>query len=187
MELQRCAWAQGDPLMERYHDEEWGVPVHDYVRLFEALVLDGAQAGLSWRTILGKRDGYRRAFGGFDPAQVARYGPAEEARLLADPNIVRNRLKVQSAVTNAQRLLEVQDEFGSFDAYIWGFTGGRTLRRPGVVTLEDIPTTSPESDAMASDLRRRGFKFVGSTICYAFMQGVGMANDHVTACFRAPS
>jgi DNA-3-methyladenine glycosylase I len=183
----RC-WADvsADPLMVRYHDEEWGVPLHDDRKLFEFLVLEGFQAGLSWRTILHKREAFRRAFDGFDPERVARYGDADVQRLLADPSIVRNRLKVLSAVVNAQRFLDVQKEFGAFDRYIWRFTDYKTLRNPdGVKSLQDIPATSPESDAMSKDLRKRGFKFVGSTICYAHMQATGMVNDHLDACWLA--
>ena len=186
MDVQRCPWAGDDPLMQRYHDEEWGAPVHDDRLLLEFLVLEGAQAGLSWRTVLHKREGYRRAFDGFDPAKVAAYGPADVARLLTDAGIVRNAAKICSAITNAQLVLEAQREAGSFDRYIWGFTNGQTLRRPGGVSNEQIPATSADSDVMARDLKRRGFKFVGSTICYAFMQAVGMVDDHVTGCFRAP-
>jgi DNA-3-methyladenine glycosylase I len=180
----RCAWARTE-LGIAYHDAEWGVPVHDDRVLFEFLILEGAQAGLSWETILRKRERYREVFDGFDPARVARYRPARVARLLRDPGIVRNRLKVASAVSNAQALLAVADEFGSFDAYIWGFVGGRPRqnRRPG---MGDVPARTAESDAMSKDLMRRGFRFVGSTICYAFMQAVGMVNDHTTGCFRYP-
>ena len=183
---QRCPWAGNDPLMQRYHDEDWGIPVHDDRLLFEYLVLEGAQAGLSWRTILVKRDAYRRALDGFDPASVAAYGSTDVARLLADSGIVRNRLKISSAITNAQRFLDVQREFGSFNAYIWRFANDETVRRTGSATEEDIPANTAQSAAMAKDLARRGFKFVGSTICYAFMQAVGIVNDHVTGCFRAP-
>lgn len=179
----RCPWAEKDPRMTAYHDEEWGVPVHDDRRLFEFLVLEGAQAGLSWRTILGKRENYRRAFGGFDPEAVARYGERDVARLVADPGIVRNRSKVAAALCNARALLAVREEVGSFDAYAWRFTGGRPLihrfRSPA-----DLPSASPESHAMSGDLRKRGFRFVGPTICYAFMQAVGMVNDHLVGCFR---
>ena len=175
-----------DPLMLRYHDEEWGVPVHDDRRLFEFLLLEGFQAGLSWRTILHKREGFRAAFDGFDPRTIAQYGNAETARLLADSSIVRNQRKIAAAVTNAQCFLEVQHESGTFDRYVWQFTGYRTLRNPdGVRSWEDVPATSPESDAMSKDLRGRGFKFVGSTICYAHMQATGMVNDHRDGCFRA--
>jgi DNA-3-methyladenine glycosylase I len=171
------------PLYARYHDEEWGVPVHDDRRLFEFLILEGAQAGLSWETILKKRDRYREAFAGFDPGRVARFTPARVERLLRDPGIVRNRLKVEGAVRNARAYLAVQGEFGTFDRYAWGFVGGRPLR-PRRRSFREIPATTPESDAMAKDLRRRGFTFVGSTICYAFMQAVGMVNDHPVTCFR---
>lgn len=182
----RCFGGPEDPLMMRYHDEEWGVPVHDDRLWFEFLVLDGAQAGLSWRTILHKREGYRRAFAGFVPAKVAAFGEKDRARLMADDGIVRNRLKIDSAINNASRFLEVQKEFGSFDRYIWGFMGNRTLRRRGVLTLANLPAQTPESEAMSRDLRKRGFKFVGPTICYAFMQAAGMVNDHLTGCFLAP-
>ncbi len=181
----RCAWADGcDPLMVRYHDEEWGTPLHDDVRLFEMLTLEGAQAGLSWRTILHKREGYRTAFAGFDPARVAAFGTGDIERLLADSGIVRNRAKVESAINNAACVLEVQREYGSLDAYLWSFVGGASLRssRP---TLADVPATTPESDAMAKALRKRGFRFVGSTVCYAFMQATGMVDDHTSVCFRA--
>ena len=178
----RCTWARGEE-MEAYHDEEWGVPLHDDRALFEFLILEGAQAGLSWSTILGKRPRYRQAFSAFDPRKVARYDAARIARLLDDPGIVRNRLKVHAAVTNAKAFLAVQKEFGSFDAYIWQFTGGKPLQNR--LRLGDAPpATSPESDAMSKDLLRRGFKFVGSTICYAFMQATGMVNDHAVECFR---
>ncbi len=182
----RCFGGTVDPLMVRYHDEEWGVPVHDDGQLFEFLVLEGQQAGLSWRTILHKRENYRRALDGFDPVKVATYGEADRQRLLADAGIVRNRLKIAAIINNAQRFLEVRREFGSFDRYIWQFTGHRTLRREGVLTLDNTPTTTPESDAMAQDLKQRGFRFTGSTVCYAHMQATGMVNDHITGCFRAP-
>ncbi len=182
----RCFGGPGDPLMARYHDEEWGVPVHDDAKLFEFLVLEGFQAGLSWRTILHKRENFRRALDGFDAAKIASYGPADRERLMGDAGIVRNRLKIEAVVTNAQAFLDAQREFGSFDRYIWGFTGGRTLRRPGVITFDTIPATTPESDAMAKDLKARGFRFVGSTVCYAHMEATGMVNDHITDCFRAP-
>jgi len=180
--MQRCAWAVSD-LMVRYHDEEWGVPVHDDRRLFEFLLLEGAQAGLSWETVLKKREGYRTLFDGFDPARVARYDEAKEAELLADARIIRNRLKVASAATNARAFLAVQEEFGSFDAYLWGFVGGAPLQNAWQ-TLEELPAATPQSDALSKDLRRRGFRFVGSTICYAFMEATGMVNDHTTDCFR---
>ncbi len=179
----RCGWAGTDPLYVAYHDQEWGVPVHDDVRLFEFLILEGAQAGLSWSTILRKRENYRRAFDGFDPARVARYTDRKLAALLADPGIVRNRLKVQAAVRNAQGFLAVQREFGSFDAYLWRFVGGRP-RQNARQSLKEIPATTPESDALSKDLKKRGFTFVGSTICYAFMQAVGLVNDHTLDCFR---
>lgn len=173
-------------MMMRYHDEEWGIPVHDDCLLFEFLALEGAQAGLSWQTILRKRENYRAAFDGFDPAKIAAYGEADRRRLLANAGIVRNRLKIDATINNAQRLLEVQKEFGSFDRYIWQFTGNQTIRRPGVLTLGQLPAKTTESEAMSKDLKRRGFRFVGPTICYAFMQAVGMVNDHITDCFRAP-
>jgi DNA-3-methyladenine glycosylase I len=178
----RCAWAR-DPLIIEYHDREWGVPVHDDRALFEFLILEGAQAGLSWSTILKKRPAYRAAFDGFDARKIARYGEKKIAALLADVGIVRNRLKVAAAVRNARAFLAVQEEFGSFDAYIWRFTGGRPLKNAWR-RMEDVPARSQESDAMSKDLKKRGFTFVGSTICYAFMQAIGMVNDHVTGCFR---
>jgi DNA-3-methyladenine glycosylase I len=178
----RCSWAR-TPLSIAYHDAEWGVPVHDDRTLFELLTLEGAQAGLSWETILAKREGYRSAFAGFEPATVARFTPARIERLLRDPAIVRNRLKVESTVQNARAFLSVQREFGSFDAYVWRFVDGR----PKVNrwrTLKELPAKTAESDAMSKDLKRRGFRFVGSTICYAFMQAVGMVDDHLVDCFR---
>jgi DNA-3-methyladenine glycosylase I len=180
--LARCGWAK-TPLSITYHDEEWGVPVRDERRLFEFLILEGAQAGLSWETILRKREHYRRAFDGFDPRKVARYGAAHKRRLLADPGIVRNRAKIDAAVVNARCYLRVQDEFGGFARYVWGFVDGRPVqgRRR---RLADVPASTAISDALSADLKRRGFKFVGSTIMYAFMQAVGMANDHVAGCFR---
>jgi DNA-3-methyladenine glycosylase I len=182
MTLIRCDWAR-TPLGIAYHDREWGVPVHDDRTLFEFLILEGAQAGLSWETILRKRDAYRAAFNGFDPAGVARFTAARIEQLLRDPGIVRNRLKVESAVSNARAFLAVQDEFGSFDRYVWRFVNGRP-RRNAWRTLRQIPPRTAESDALSRDLRRRGFRFVGSTICYAFMQAVGLVNDHVVTCFR---
>ena len=179
----RCTWAGSSPLMIAYHDQEWGVPAHDDRVLFEYLVLDGAQAGLSWETVLKKREHYRRAFDAFDPAKIVSYGDIGIERLLADPGIIRNRLKITATVTNAQRFLDVQEEFGSFDSYVWRFVGGKPIRH-GFRTLSELPATSPESDAMSKDLRNRGFKFVGSIICYAFMQAAGMVNDHTTDCFR---
>jgi DNA-3-methyladenine glycosylase I len=179
----RCAWVKDDPLYTAYHDTEWGVPVHDDRVLFEFILLEGAQAGLSWETILKKRENYRRAFSGFDPRKVAAFSEGKIEALLQDPGIVRNRLKVRAAVGNARCFLAVQREFGSFDAYVWGFVGGKPLvnRRRGV---EEIPATTPESDALSKDLAKRGFKFVGSTICYAHMQATGMVNDHSVDCFR---
>ena len=185
-DLQRCFGGPADLLMMRYHDEEWGVPVHDDRLLFEHLALDSFQAGLSWRTILNKRESFRRAFEGFDPERVARYTEDDIARLLGDAGIVRNLLKITATISNAQRLLEVQRELGSFDSYIWQFTGHQTLRADNGVTMDSMPATSPESDAMSKDLKNRGFRFVGTTICYAFMQATGMVNDHVDGCFRAP-
>jgi DNA-3-methyladenine glycosylase I len=180
---QRCAWAGTDPLYVAYHDEEWGVPVHDDRRLFEFLVLEGAQAGLSWSTILRKRDAYRRAFDRFDPRKVARYGERKIATLLSDAGIVRNRAKIQSAIKNAKAFLDVQAEFGSFDAYQWRFVGGRPMQSRRVA-VGDIPARTAESDALSKDLKSRGFTFVGSTIIYAHMQAVGMVNDHIVSCFR---
>ena len=180
----RCAWApENDPRYLAYHDEEWGVPVHDDVRLFEMLTLEGAQAGLSWSTILNKRDGYRSAFGSFDPKKVARYTPAKVERLLLDPSIVRNRLKVESTVRNAGSVLEVQRAFGSLDAYLWTFVGGAPIVNRWRA-MGDIPAEIEASRAMSKDLKRRGFRFVGPTVCYAFMQATGMVNDHVVRCFR---
>ncbi|MHC4121452.1 MAG: DNA-3-methyladenine glycosylase I, partial [Planctomycetota bacterium] len=173
----RCDWPGDNKLMTEYHDTEWGVPLHDDRKLFEFLMLDNAQAGLSWQTILNKRENYRRAFDNFDPAKIARYNERKITSLLSNPGIIRNRLKVRSAVTNAQAFLETQAEFGSFDSYIWQFVDGAPIRNRWK-TLEDIPATSAESDAMSKDLKKRGFKFVGSTICYAFMQSAGMVNDH---------
>jgi DNA-3-methyladenine glycosylase I len=178
----RCAWAS-TPLGIAYHDLEWGVPVHDDKILFEFLTLEGAQAGLSWETILKKREAYREAFAGFDPARVAKLRPAQIARLLKNPGIVRNRLKINSTVGNAKAFLAVQREFGSFDAYVWRFVGG-TPRANRRTTLGQLPARTAESDALSRDLLARGFKFVGSTICYAFMQAVGMVNDHTADCFR---
>lgn len=180
--MQRCKWATND-LSIRYHDEEWGVPVHDDRLLFEFLVLGGAQAGLSWDTILKKRGNFRVAFDDFEPAVVARYGQGKIKQLLANPGIIRNRLKIASAIQNARAFLAIQEEFGSFDAYIWQQVGGKP-RKNAWRTLAELPTRTPESDAMSKDLKRRGFKFVGSTICYAFMQAVGMVNDHTVDCFR---
>jgi DNA-3-methyladenine glycosylase I len=178
----RCGWAS-DELSIAYHDAEWGVPLHDERGLFEFLILEGAQAGLSWSTILRKRENYRAAFDGFDAAKVARYNARRVAALLANSGIVRNRLKVESAVRNARAFLEVQSEFGGFDAYVWGFVGGRPVRNAWR-RMEDVPARTEVSDALSKDLKKRGFNFVGSTICYAFMQAVGLVNDHVVGCFR---
>jgi DNA-3-methyladenine glycosylase I len=179
---ERCGWATGEPNIA-YHDTEWGVPVHNDRVLFEFLILEGAQAGLSWTTILKKRAAYRKAFAGFDPRKVALFDEAKILALLEDPGIVRNRLKVRAAVGNARAFLAVQKEFGSFDRYIWTFTGGRPLQNRRAV-LKEVPARTAESGAMSKDLRKRGFRFVGSTICYAFMQATGMVNDHVITCFR---
>lgn len=181
--LNRCSWAGSDPLYVAYHDQEWGVPVHDDHLLFEFLILEGMQAGLSWAIILKKRDNFRRAFDGFDPQRVAQYGDEKVAALLADPGIVRNRLKISAAIRNARSFLEIQSEYGSFDAYIWQFVGGKP-KVNAWRNLTEIPASTPESGAMSKDLARRGFKFVGSTICYAFMQAVGMVNDHTVDCYR---
>jgi DNA-3-methyladenine glycosylase I len=178
----RCAWASGE-LSVRYHDEEWGVPVHDDRTLFEFLILEGAQAGLSWNTILNKRENYRLALDGFDPKRVERYDRRKIERLLRDPGIVRNKLKIASTIANAQAFLRVQKESGSFDRYIWQFVGGKP-RVNSPKSMKQVLARTPESDAMSKDLKKRGFNFVGSTICYAFMQAVGMVNDHVVGCFR---
>jgi DNA-3-methyladenine glycosylase I len=177
----RCSWPSTE-LDIAYHDKEWGVPVHDDRVLFEFLVLEGAQAGLSWSTILRKRENYRRAFAGFDPKKVARFTTKQMKQLMKDEGIVRNRLKIESTVSNARAFLAVQEEFGSFDRYVWQFVGGKPLRnsRKG----KDVPARTPESDALSKDLQRRGFRFVGTTICYAYMQAVGMVNDHLTTCYR---
>jgi DNA-3-methyladenine glycosylase I len=181
--MNRCPWCLSHPLMTAYHDTEWGVPLHDDWKLYEFLVLDAAQAGLSWQTVLLKRENYRRAFAGFDASTVARYGARDVTRLLGDAGIIRNRLKINSAIVNAQRFLAVQAEFGSFDRYIWQFTGGKT-RVNRWRRLTELPAHTAMSDAMSKDLRGRGFKFVGTTICYAFMQAAGMVNDHLVTCFR---
>ena len=184
-DARRCAWANSDPLYIAYHDDEWGVPVHDDRKLFEMIVLEGFQAGLSWLTILKKRDAFRKAFGRFDPRKIARYTRRDVDRLSKNKDIIRNRLKIEAAITNARAFLAVQKELGSFDSYIWQFTGGKTLRRKKrAKTWQDLPTESPESRAMSKDLKRRGFRFVGPIICYAFMQAVGMADDHLAGCFR---
>ena len=180
--MQRCEWATSDIMID-YHDTEWGVPVHDDRTLFEFLLLEGAQAGLSWETILRKRENYRTAFDNFDARAMAEYDAARVEQLLANPGIVRNRLKVAAAIQNAQAFLAVQQEFGSFDRYVWQFVAGQPVQNRWQ-SLQEIPPRTPESDALSKDLSRRGFKFVGSTICYAFMQAVGMVNDHVTDCFR---
>ena len=179
----RCEWAGGSELMLRYHDTEWGAPVHDDRTHFEFLILEGAQAGLSWETVLKKRENYRAAFDAFDPAKVARYGEAAVARLLADAGIIRNRAKVAAAIGNAKAFLDVQREFGSFDSYVWPFVGGEPLKN-SFRSLAQLPAQTEQSDAMSKDLKRRGFKFVGPTICYAFMQSIGMVNDHTPDCFR---
>lgn len=181
--MKRCAWAGEDPLYRAYHDVEWGVPLHDDRALFELLILEGAQAGLSWITILRKRENYRAAFDNFDAALIARYDSNKTESLLHDTGIVRNRLKVLSAIVNAQKFLEVQDEYGSFDAFIWQFVGGRP-RQNAWRDSSEIPGSTPESNAMSAELKRRGFKFVGATICYSLMQASGMVNDHTTDCFR---
>jgi len=178
----RCSWAGGKPHMIRYHDQEWGRPVYDDRRLFEMLLLEGAQAGLSWETILKRRENYRKAFAGFDPAKVAKFTVTRKKELMSDPGIIRNRLKIEAAVTNAQAFLAVQKEFGSFDRYVWQFIGGNP-RVNRWRTMADVPATSLESDALSKDLKKRGFRFVGSTIIYAFMQAVGMVDDHLNGCF----
>src|SRR5271154_5948337 len=180
--MKRCHWASSD-LMIRYHDQEWGVPVHDDQRLFEFLILEGAQAGLSWETILKKRENYRKAFDRFDASKIARYDRSKVRKLLADAGIVRNRLKIAATISNARAFLAVQDEFGSFNKYIWQFVGGRPKVNKWT-SSQRLPATTAESDAMSKDLKLRGFRFVGSTICYAFMQATGMVNDHATDCFR---
>ncbi len=177
----RCAWT--DPLYVKYHDEEWGVPAHDDRKLFEMLILEGSQAGLSWLTVLKKRENYRKAFSNFDARKIAKYAASDRKRLLANPGIVRNRLKIRAAVINAQKFLDAQKEFGSFDTYIWQFVGGKTVQNK-FKSLREIPPRTEISDVMSKDLKKRGFTFVGSTICYAFMQAVGMVNDHVADCFR---
>lgn len=179
---ERCGWARGDKYIA-YHDEEWGVPLHDDRALFELLILEGAQAGLSWSTILNKRDRYRKVFDGFDARKVARYGEPKVAALLEDPGIVRNRLKVHAAVTNAKAFLAVRKEFGTFDAYIWSFVEGRPIQNARR-EMKEVPARTEYSDAMSKDLKKRGFTFVGTTICHAFMQATGMVNDHLVSCFR---
>ena len=179
----RCGWATDDPLYIEYHDREWGVPVHDDRLLFEFLILEGAQAGLSWITILKKRNRYRKVFDNFNPAKIASYNAHKISSLLADPGIIRNRLKIEAAIKNARAFLRVQKEFGSFDTYIWQFAGGRPKKNCWKL-LKQVPAFTPEAEAMSRDLKKRGFSFVGPTICYAFMQAVGMVNDHVCDCFR---
>ena len=179
----RCNWPGADPLMIAYHDLEWGTPLWDGRKLFEFLILEGAQAGLSWQTILRKREGYRRAFADFDPARIAQYGDVEVARLLANPDIVRNRQKVNAAIGNSQALLALEREGNNFTEFIWSFVNGRP-KNNNRTSLEDTPSTSPESEAMSKELRRRGFRFVGPTICYAFMQAAGLVNDHLVSCYR---
>jgi DNA-3-methyladenine glycosylase I len=179
----RCSWCGDDPLYRSYHDNEWGVPMHDDQALFEFLILEGAQAGLSWITVLRKRENYRAAFDGFDAGRIARYDAGKIATLLQDPGIIRNRLKVEAAVTNARKFIEVQETFGSFNDYIWQFVDGKP-RQNKWRSIAEIPASTPQSDAMSKDLKRRGFKFVGSTICYAHMQATGMVNDHTIDCYR---
>jgi DNA-3-methyladenine glycosylase I len=183
MKLQRCPWAESNDGLTAYHDREWGVPVRDECRWFEFLILEGAQAGLSWDTILRKRANYRTAFSGFDPAKVARFGSKEITLLLANAGIVRNRLKIESTISNAKTFLSVQKEFGSFDRYVWQFAGGQP-RENRWKSVKQVPASTPQSDAMSRDLKKRGFRFVGTTICYAFMQATGMVNDHLVTCFR---
>ena len=180
---QRCSWGESHPLYVPYHDREWGAPLHDDRRFFELLVLEAAQAGLSWLTVLKKREAYRRAFDDFDPEKVARYDQRKVARLLADEGIIRNRLKIGAAIANAKAFLAVQKEFGSFDGYVWRFVGGKPIHNRRR-TIKEVPARTPESDALSKDLKSRGFRFVGSTICYAFMQASGMVNDHLVSCFR---
>ncbi len=181
--LTRCPWPTGDPLMIEYHDIEWGAPIHDDRKIFEFLILEGMQAGLSWSTILHKRENFRRAFANFDYVKVARYDGRKIRSLLSDEGIIRNRLKIEAAINNARRFIEVQDEFGSFDKYVWQFVGGNPIINHRK-TLKQLPASTKESDAMSKDLKERGFKFVGTTICYAHMQATGMVNDHMTTCFR---
>lgn len=183
MEKKRCSWADNNGLMIDYHDKEWGIPVHDDKKLFELLILEGAQAGLTWQLILNRRKNYRKAFGNFEPKKIAKYSRKDINLLLKDSGIIRNRLKIEAAITNAQKFLEIQKEFGSFDNYIWQFVGYKTIKNR-FSSLNGIPSTSKESDAMSKELKKRGFKFVGSTICYSFMQAVGMVNDHLMSCFR---
>lgn len=181
--VKRCEWLTSDPLYIQYHDIEWGVPVHDDLRWFEFITLDGMQAGLSWLTVLRKRENFRHAFDNFDPRKIARYDETKTEALLADAGIIRNRLKIAATIQNARAFLQIQEEFGSFDTYIWQFVKGKTIQNKWKL-MQELPTRTPESDAMSKDLIRRGFKFVGSTICYAFMQAAGMVNDHTVDCFR---
>lgn len=181
--MKRCSWSEGHPLYIEYHDKEWGVPLHDDRKLFEFIILDGAQAGLSWLTVLKKRENYRKAFNNFDYEKIAKYNKRKIESLLKNAGIIRNRLKVESTVTNARAFIKIIEEQDDFDSYIWRFVGGKT-KKNAFKRLKQIPATSPESDAMSKDLKKRGFKFVGSTICYAFMQAAGMVNDHLTDCFR---
>jgi DNA-3-methyladenine glycosylase I len=181
--MQRCEWATRNELEQAYHDEEWGVPVHDDQRLFEFLILEGAQAGLSWSTILKKRQGYRKAFDNFDAWKISQYSENDVARLLLNPEIIRNRRKIEAAITNARAFLQIRGQFGSFDRYLWQFVQGQP-KQNAWEKLTEIPSSTPESKALSQDLQKRGFKFVGATICYAFMQAVGMVNDHLISCFR---
>ncbi len=181
--MERCSWSTNDPVYIEYHDTEWGVPVHDDGKLFEFLILESAQAGLSWITILKRREGYKNAFAGFDPEKIAGFTPEKIEAILKDPGIIRNKLKVNSAITNARAFLKIQEEFGSFDQYAWGFVNG-TQKVNAFTCMDQIPATSRESDAFSKDLKQRGFKFIGSTIIYAYMQATGMVNDHLVSCFR---
>jgi len=185
MPMERCAWLGDDPLMMAYHDDEWGVPLHDDIRHFEFLVLDAFQAGLSWRTVLNKRENFRRAFDGFDPSKIVRYGETERARLLADAGIIRNRQKVDATIGNARAFLDIQQREGGFDGWVWQFTDGGTIQNSWR-ELTDIPSKTAEAEAMSKALKAEGFRFVGPTICYAYMQAAGMVNDHVTRCYRWP-
>jgi DNA-3-methyladenine glycosylase I len=182
-ELRRCGWGESDPMYSRYHDKEWGVPAHNDRRLFEMLILEGTQAGLSWLIVLRKREEYRKAFDNFDASRIARYTEKKVQKLLSNPGIIRNRLKITAAIDNAKAFLKVQKEFGSFDKFLWSFVGGKPMQNR-FKRLKEIPSRTPQSDAMSRELKKRGFRFVGSTICYAFMQAVGMVNDHVVSCYR---
>lgn len=181
--IQRCPWPKDDPLMIEYHDKEWGVPLHDDKKLFEFMVLDAFQAGLSWSIVLKKRENFRKAFDGFDVKKIARYDEKKIQSLMKDKGIIRNQLKIRATVNNVRSFIKIQKEFGSFDKYIWQFTGHKIIQNK-LISLDQLPVTSPESNAMSKDLKKRGFKFVGSTICYAFMQAAGMVNDHLASCFR---